>query len=101
MSQTDASEPVYCSAGIQILGAPDLASEGWERRTVTDPGRIGELEGLYSSLGFETMTTGLDPSSFGEACTTCAVTACSTYVALFTRKQEAQRTGHTISSDSE
>ena len=89
MSQTTASEPVYCSAGIQILGAPDLASEGWERRTVTDPGRIGELEDLYSSLGFETMTTGLDPSSFGEACTTCAVTACSTYVALLTRKREA------------
>jgi len=88
MTRTDAAEPVYCSTGIEILGAPDLALEGWERRTVTDPGRICELEELYSSLGFETMTTGLDPSSFGEACTTCAVTACSTYVALFTRKQE-------------
>jgi hypothetical protein len=88
VSQTGGSEPVYCSAGIEILGAPDLASEGWERRTVTDPGRIGELEELYRSLGFDTMTTGLDSSSFGEACTTCAITACSTYVALFTRKQE-------------
>lgn len=89
MTQTGGSEPVYCSVGIEILGAMDLASEGWERRTVTDPGRIGELEELYRSLGFETMTTGLDPSSFGEACTTCAVSACSIYVALFTRKQEA------------
>jgi hypothetical protein len=89
VNQTDASGVVYCSAGIEILRAADLASEGWERRTVTDPGRIGELEELYRSLGFETLTTGLDPSSFGEACTTCAVSACSIYVALFTRRQEA------------
>ncbi len=88
MNQADGAEPVYCSTGIQILRAPNLAATGWEQRTVTDPARIAELEELYSSLGFETMTTGLDPSSFGEACTTCAVTACATYVALFTRKQE-------------
>ncbi len=89
MNPADGSEPVYCSAGIEILGAPGLAAAGWERRTVTDPVRIAELEELYSSLGFETMTTGLDPASVGEACTTCAVSACATYVALFTRRQDA------------
>jgi len=89
VSTTDDSEPVYCSVGIQILRAPELASEGWERRTVTDPSRVEELRDLYASLGYETMTTGLDPSSFGAACTTCAVTACSAYLALFTRKREA------------
>lgn len=88
MTTENGSEPVFCSAGVQILRAPDLATEGWERRTVTDPSRIGELEELYASLGYQTMTTGLDPSSFGDACTTCAVSACATYVALFTRKQE-------------
>jgi len=31
----------------------------------------------------------MDPASFGDACNTCAATACSTYVALFTRKQQA------------
>ncbi len=89
MNRADGSEPVYCSEGIEVLGAPDLTTDGWEQRTVTDPVRITELEDLYSSLGFETLTTGLDPASFGEACNTCAVTACSAYVALFTRKQEA------------
>ena len=89
MSQPDASEAIYCSVGVQILRAPELAADGWERRTVTDPARIGELEELYTDMGFETKTTGLDPASFGLACTSCAVTACSTYVALFTRKQEA------------
>ncbi|GMQ93603.1 MAG: hypothetical protein BMS9Abin12_1082 [Acidimicrobiia bacterium] len=89
MKLTEETEPVYCSEGIQILRAPVLAAEGWERRTVTDPQRIDELVDAYTDLGFDTMTTGLDPSSFGEACTTCAVTACATYVALFTRKSSA------------
>ena len=76
-----------------IMQAADLAAEGWERRTVTDPSRIGELEELYASLGFETRTTGLDPESFVEACNSCAEAACSTYVALFTRRPEAQPVG--------
>ena len=88
MNTTEETEPVYCSEGIQILQAPTLAAQGWARRTVTDPQRMDELVNLYEDLGFETMTTGLDPSSFGEACTTCAVTACATYVALFTRKPD-------------
>jgi len=87
MTPDPGSEPVYCSTGITVLGAPALVAEGWQQRTVTDPARIGELEELYDSLGFETLTTGLDPESFGEACTTCAVTACPTYIALFTRKR--------------
>jgi hypothetical protein len=91
MSTTEEAEAVYCSEGVQILRAPELAEGGWKQRTVTDPSRIGELEELYANLGFETTTTGLDPSSFGEACTTCAVTACSVYVALFTREKAARR----------
>jgi hypothetical protein len=87
MSLDPGSEPVYCSAGITVLGAPALEAAGWEQRTVTDPTRIGELEELYASIGFETMTTGLDPQSFGEACNDCAVTACPTYIALFTRRR--------------
>ncbi len=45
---------------------------------------------LSADLGLETKTTGMDPDSFGEACTTCAVSACSAYVALFTRKADAE-----------
>lgn len=88
MSTAAGSEPVYCSAGIKILGAPRLEDEGWEQRTVTDPNRIGELEELYENLGFETKTTSLDPLSFGQACNECALGACSTYVAIFTRKKD-------------
>ncbi len=88
MSRADGSEPVYCSEQIQVLSGPALASQGWQQRTVSDPARIGELEQLYASLGFETKTTGLDPASFGTACTSCAESACSNYIALFTRKIE-------------
>ncbi len=85
----DNSDPVYCSEQIVVLRAPSLTDEGWEQRTVSDPARITELEDLYSTLGFETTTTGLDPSSFTEDCNSCAETACATYVALFTRKATA------------
>jgi hypothetical protein len=88
MSRPDSSEPVYCSEEIVVLRAPSLTAKGWEQRTVTDPSRIAELEELYSSLGFETTTTGLDPSSFTDDCNTCAETACATYLALFTRRAD-------------
>jgi len=88
MSNEDTTEAIYCSSGVQILEAPALTAEGWHRRTVTDPGRIPELEQLYASLGYETTTAVLDPASFGEACTSCAVGACALYVALFTRKKD-------------
>lgn len=88
MSTAAPSEPVYCSAGIKILGAPKLEDEGWEQRTVSDPNRMEELEDLYESLGFETKITSLDPLSFGQACNECAIGACSSYVALFTRKRD-------------
>lgn len=77
--------PVYCSQGIAILQDVELGADGWQRRTVTDQARIDELVALYDSLGFETRVTGLDPESFGEACTTCSMTACRSYLALFTR----------------
>ncbi len=78
--------PISCAEGIRVASAPSLISVGWEQRTVTDPTRIGDLVTLYTELGFETKVVGMDPSSFGEACNECAITACTTYQALFTRK---------------
>jgi hypothetical protein len=78
--------PVFCSAGVRILDAPELEADGWLRRTVTDGNRIEELEQTYRDLGFETRVTTLDPTSFGEACTTCSTSACHSYLTLFTRR---------------
>jgi len=88
MSEADDSEPVSCTDEIKVLAGTAPAEQGWEQRTVGDPTRIGELEQLYTSIGFETKTTKLDPTSFGSACTGCVETACSNYIALFTRDQE-------------
>ncbi len=93
MTTADDSGPVACAAAAEILEASLLIADGWEQRTVSDPNRIAELEELYVSLGFETVVRGIDPDSFDETCNTCAITACSTYLALFTRKPEVQRTG--------
>ncbi len=87
MNRPNDRGPVYCSEEIVVLRAPALTAKGWKQRTVTDPGRITELEELYASLGFETRTARLDPASFGDTCSACAETACSTYLALFTRKE--------------
>jgi hypothetical protein len=83
---SDELPPVFCSAGVLILDAPELVADGWQRRTVTDATRIGELEQTYRDLGFETRVTTLDPDSFGDACTTCATSACRSYLTLFTRR---------------
>ncbi|HEC08226.1 MAG TPA: hypothetical protein ENI86_01510 [Acidimicrobiales bacterium] len=86
MNDSGGEAAVYCSEGIRVLRADRLTAEGWEQRTVGDSRRISELVDMYSELGFETLTTGLDPGSFGEACTSCAEAACPTYVALFVRR---------------
>jgi hypothetical protein len=91
VTTADAPGPVACAAAVEILEASVLIADGWEQRTITDPNRIGELEELYTSLGFETIVKGLDPDSFDETCNSCAISACSTYLALFTRKPAAQR----------
>ena len=86
MTDPEGSEAVYCSEQIVVLQSSKLAEEGWEQRTVSDSNRISELEEQYQNLGFETVTAEMDPTSSTDACNSCAITACSTYQALFTRR---------------
>ncbi|MCP3939548.1 MAG: hypothetical protein GY708_29730 [Actinomycetia bacterium] len=90
MNPASDSPPVYCSESIVVLRASALADDGWEQRTISDETRVAELEKQYTELGFETTSTELDPASFGEACTTCAETACTTYRALFIRRARSR-----------
>ncbi|MCZ7533708.1 MAG: hypothetical protein M5U23_09915 [Acidimicrobiia bacterium] len=92
MLESSVGEPslttaVYCATEVVVLNEDELLAAGWMQRTVTDPNRIGELEELYQSVGFETTVVPLDPDSFGDSCNDCAVTACAEYLALFTRKR--------------
>lgn len=82
---------------VPVRRGGDLESSGWERRFEADDSRVAELTELYSSLGYEVMTVGLDPEAFGPECTGCALTACQRYVVLYTRRPiEAVETGGAV-----
>ncbi len=65
---------------------PLLVAEGWERRTMTDPQRARELVDQYRELGFDVRLEKLRPQDFGSACEACALTACRSYVTVWTRR---------------
>jgi hypothetical protein len=69
-----------------LCADPALLAEGWVRRTMTDPQRARELQEQYRELGFEVRLEGLRPQDFGAACEACALTACRSYVTVWTRR---------------
>ena len=76
------STPIQIT-GLTVAEDPDLAADGWVRRTVGDPQRAEEHRQVYNEIGFEVMLRPLDDSSFAEECTGCSGTGA---VVLYTRK---------------
>jgi hypothetical protein len=74
------------SVGIDTAGDPALLAEGWVRRNMVEPRRSEELIELYESLGLEVLVQAPEGSEFGEKCQACAVTACSSYILIYTRR---------------
>ncbi len=72
----------------EVAADPALVEEGWERRTMTEPGRVDELRELYASLGFEVLVQPLVRENFGASCEGCAESACTSYVLVYTRKPQ-------------
>ncbi|MHB8244977.1 MAG: hypothetical protein ACYDGN_06410 [Acidimicrobiales bacterium] len=64
----------------------DPESSCWERRFEADVTRLEELIELYTSLGYEVRTEDLVPAAFAPECEGCALGACRSYVALYTRR---------------
>jgi len=64
---------------------PELLAQGWKQRNLTDPERIEEVTELYESVGFEVRAESLKASDFGSECSSCAASACTNYVLLYTR----------------
>jgi len=83
----------YVEAECEVTGQDDLAleTEGWQRRFEADATRTGELVDLYSDLGYEVTTRKIAPQEIGPQCAGCAIVACERYVALFTRRPDAER----------
>ncbi len=63
----------------------ELEAAGWQRRFEADAARVDEVVELYTSLGCEVTTRALAPQSFAPECASCALTACSRYVEIYTR----------------
>ncbi len=66
---------------------PDLATQGWVRRSQIDPAREDEVSELYRSLGFEVRLEKAAPEEFAEACRACALSTCDSYLVVYTRRR--------------
>ncbi|MAF26996.1 MAG: hypothetical protein QF819_10335 [Gemmatimonadota bacterium] len=67
----------------------DLEAQGWVRRNLSDPSRVDEVVELYESLGHEVRIEKLGPEDFADACESCALSVCSSYVMIYTRPPKA------------
>ncbi len=80
--------PVACP----VQADPDLIAQGWEPRHFIEPSRAEESITLYTSMGFEVMTQKLKMGDFSSACQACAISACNTFVMIYTRKPTTNHT---------
>jgi len=88
----DLSETGPGASGDRTLIPPDpaLIAAGWQKRFVTDAGRADESRELYEAMGFDVRVEKLSRSQFGDECEGCALSACRSYVMLYTRRKGAQ-----------
>lgn len=68
-----------------VKADPRLIAEGWQQRHFADPERAKESIALYSSMGFEVKTEKLKASDFSPSCQACALSACNSFVMIYTR----------------
>jgi hypothetical protein len=66
---------------------PKLVAEGWERRFMTQRGRLAEYTDLYSSLGFDVRAEPVRSDEVGPDCNDCRLILFQQIVTLYTRKR--------------
>jgi hypothetical protein len=76
-------------AGLQLEGHAlerdaRLAEEGWRRRFVGGPPRLGEMADLYRQLGHEVRLEPLDDHDLADSCAGCRV-ALALFRIVYTR----------------
>jgi hypothetical protein len=70
-----------------VAADPKLEAEGWVRRNLSDPSRVDEVADLYRATGYEVHIQKLKAEDFDARCVACALSICSTYVLIYTRKK--------------
>lgn len=63
----------------------ELAVEGWERRFIGAPPRLGEAVELYESLGLEVLSDPVTDEELADECAGCAL-ALNLFRVLYTRR---------------
>jgi len=63
----------------------ELAGEGWERRFIGSPPRLGEAVELYESLGLEVLADPVTEDELSDECAGCAM-ALNLFRVLYTRR---------------
>ena len=69
---------------------PQLVAEGWERRFMTNVGRLNEYVELYTSLGFEIRAEPVRSDEVDPECNDCRLILYQPIVTLYTRKRLEQ-----------
>lgn len=62
----------------------ELEAEGWTRRFVGAPPRLGEMVELYESLGNEVLLDAVTDTELADACAGCAL-ALTVFKVIYTR----------------
>ena len=63
----------------------ELAVEGWERRFIGAPPRLGEAVELYESLGLEVLSDPVTDKELADECAGCTL-ALNLFRVLYTRR---------------
>ncbi len=66
---------------------PKLVAEGWERRFMTQRGRLTEYTDLYRSLGFDVRAEPVRSDEVEPDCNDCRLILFQQIVTLYTRKR--------------
>ena len=74
----------------QLRPDPKRLAAGWERRFVTDAGRIVEVVQLYEELGFEVAADPIRTDDLGDDCEDCHLVALRQFRMLYTRPKGDQ-----------
>ena len=75
----------------QLRADPKRFAAGWERRFVTDAGRIDEVVQLYEELGYEVAADPIRTDDLGEDCEDCHLLALRQFRMLYTRPRGEKR----------
>jgi hypothetical protein len=84
VTTSDAEPPGFHLDGCALERDARLAEEGWRRRFVGGPPRLGEMTDLYRQLGHEVRLEPLDDHDLADSCAGCRV-ALALFRIVYTR----------------